>query len=116
MKKSEKVHGDKYDYLLVEYKTSHEKVSIVCKEHVAFNQKDNGHLNGKGCPTCAGNIKLTTKDFINKINVIHGNKYDYSLVKYTKNKNKVKIVCPNHGVFEQSPKHSLKPWVPNMCR
>ena len=32
---------------------------------------------------------------------IHDNKYDYSLVKYTRFDDKVKIICPVHGVFEQ---------------
>lgn len=31
----------------------------------------------------------------------HGDKYDYSLVNYTKNSNKVDIICPVHGVFSQ---------------
>lgn len=33
----------------------------------------------------------------------HNNKYDYSLVEYKNQKTKVKIICPEHGVFEQNP-------------
>jgi len=33
----------------------------------------------------------------------HGNKYDYSLVKYVNGHTKVKIRCPKHGIFEQMP-------------
>lgn len=46
-----------------------------------------------------------TEYFINFSIKIHGKKYDYSLVVYTGNKNKVKIICPKkgHGVFEQRP-------------
>ena len=47
--------------------------------------------------------KLTTEDFILKSSEIHNNKYDYSLVEYIDNKTKVKIICPEHGVFEQRP-------------
>ena len=36
----------------------------------------------------------------------HGNKYDYSLVKYVDKK--VKIICRLHGTFEQNPKGHLK--------
>jgi len=42
-----------------------------------------------------------TESFIEKSRIVHGDKYDYSLVNYTKSVNKVKIICPIHGVFEQ---------------
>jgi hypothetical protein len=31
-----KVHGDTYDYSIVEYKNTHTKVKIICKEHGVF--------------------------------------------------------------------------------
>jgi hypothetical protein len=39
---------------------------------------------------------------IHKFKEIHGSKYDYSLVNYTKKGNNVIIICQNHGKFEQS--------------
>lgn len=42
-------------------------------------------------------------DFIAKANKIHNNLYDYSESNYVNYKTKIKIVCPHHGVFEQSP-------------
>lgn len=45
---------------------------------------------------------LTTEQFIEKANIIHNNKYDYSLTKFINTKTKVKIICPIHGEFEQS--------------
>ncbi len=47
--------------------------------------------------------KLTIIYFINESNKIHNNFYDYSLVDYKNIKTKVKIICPKHGVFEQTP-------------
>lgn len=47
--------------------------------------------------------KLTVDDFILKASSIHKNKYDYSLVDYKNNHTKVKIICPIHGIFEQTP-------------
>lgn len=47
--------------------------------------------------------RTTTEEFINKSNLIHNNKYDYSKTFYTKNNNKVIITCPIHGDFEQRP-------------
>ena len=50
----------------------------------------------------------TTENFIEKAKQIHGNKYDYSLVEYKNNKTKVKIICPIHGIFEQTPNCHLR--------
>lgn len=44
-----------------------------------------------------------TASFIIKSNIVHSNRYDYSQSVYTRQKDKLKIVCPNHGVFEQTP-------------
>ena len=47
------------------------------------------------------------KQFIEKAKKIHGDKYNYSSVKYINNKTKVNIICPIHGEFEQTPdKHT----------
>lgn len=51
--------------------------------------------------------KLTKEDFIKKANLIHSNKYDYSLVEYINSFTKVKIICPIHGEFEQTPSKHL---------
>ena len=49
-----------------------------------------------------------TIKFINKVKLIHGDRYDYSNVEYIKSDIKVKIICPLHGEFEQSPNHHLR--------
>ena len=51
--------------------------------------------------------KLSTKEFKIKANKIHNNFYDYSLVDYKNAKTKIKIICPLHGVFEQTPDNHL---------
>ena len=103
-----KVHGDKYDYSLVDYKSNKTKVKIICPEHGVFEQTPNSHLHGGGCPYCAGNVKYTKETFIEAARKVHGDKYDYSLVDYKGNKTKVKIICPIHGVFEQIPFNHLR--------
>lgn len=45
--------------------------------------------------------KLTTEEFINKANIVHSTKYDYSKTSYLNNRTKVTIICPTHGEFEQ---------------
>ena len=47
--------------------------------------------------------KMTTESFIEKAKIVHGNKYDYSLVVYNGCQEKVKIICPEHGEFKQTP-------------
>ena len=51
--------------------------------------------------------KLTTEQFIHKAREIHGDYYDYSLVVYVNARIKVKIICPIHGIFKQSPRNHL---------
>ena len=53
IKKAKIVHNDKYDYSLVVYKHSHEKVKIKCPVHGVFEQSPNYHTNiGIGCVKC----------------------------------------------------------------
>jgi hypothetical protein len=99
------VHGDKYDYSLVNYKNSRTKVKIISSEGI-FEQTPANHLQGQGCPVL-GNISSSNKqisnneEFIKKAIEIHGDKYDYSLVEYKNAHSKVKIIS-SEGVFEQT--------------
>jgi hypothetical protein len=66
----------------------------------------------RGCPSC-GHIstgcskKSNTQEFINRAELIHNGKYDYSKVEYNSNKIKVSIICKIHGEFLQRPQHHL---------
>ena len=59
--------------------------------------------------------KLTTEEFVLKAKKVHGDKYDYVNVVYNRNKNKVKITCPIHGMFSQLPCNHLSGRGCNMC-
>ena len=87
------VHGDRYDYSLVEYINDSTSIDIICPIHGVFHQVPNSHKHGHGCPYCAGNIKNTKEDFIFKAKAVHGDKYDYSKVNYINNSKKVCIIC-----------------------
>lgn len=52
IKKSKKIHGNKYDYSKVNYVNKDTKVCIICPEHGEFWQTPHVHLNGHGCPKC----------------------------------------------------------------
>lgn len=108
IKKCVQVHGEKYNYDLVLYKNSSEKVEIICPEHGSFFQTPKGHLyQRKGCKTCAGNTLKNLDDVIKQFVAKHGNLYDYSEVEYKNAHEKVKIICKKHGSFYQSPNKHL---------
>jgi len=120
IKRSKVVHGDKYDYNFANYTHSKTKVKIVCREHGIFEQRPNDHLNGQGCSKCkAENLSVNqtsnTDDFISKAKVVHGDKYDYNFVNYSRSQIKVKIICPEHGEFLQTPNSHLNGCGCNRC-
>ena len=106
--KAKKIHGDKYDYSEVDYKNNATPVKIICPIHGGFWQIPSSHLSGKGCAKCSGRAKSNTEEFISKAKKIHGNKYDYSKTVYNKALEKVKIICPVHGEFWQTPAGHLR--------
>ena len=105
---AKEIHGNKYNYLETIYKNSKEKLKIICDKHGEFYQVPTNHLKGKGCPKCKGekmskDRRMSLELFIEKSNNIHNNLYDYSLSKAFKNNlEKIKIICKEHGVFEQT--------------
>ena len=52
--------------------------------------------------------KSTLEEFIAKARAVHGDRYDYSMVKYVNGTTSVCIKCPVHGEFMQAPKLHLK--------
>lgn len=167
------IYKDKFDYSLVKFnKSTHEKITLVCKKHENFETVLSRAFDGKAvCPVCSKllakevdlskqlsleecenrhNIKFPntkiktvrkegkyvyfttefglcrkqrgtfgktsysvssaidkTSFIINKFKQIHGNKYIYDEVLFVKEINKVKIICPKHGIFEQTPNKHL---------
>lgn len=113
IEKSKNVHGDKYDYSKVEYENSTTPVCIICPEHGEFLQAPVVHAKGSGCPKCANRkrgdtFRWTTEKFIKESQKVHGNKYDYSRVKFENTNTDVCIVCPEHGEFWQKPNNHLQ--------
>ena len=113
IKKAKELYGDKYDYSKTIYKSSKEKICVICPRHGEFYVKADDHLNNnRGCPLCYSERrgltqKLTTDDFVNKAKLVHNNKYDYSKVNYVDARTKVCIICPTHGEFWQAPLNHL---------
>lgn len=113
IEKAKKRHGDKYDYLKVNYTNSTTKVCIICPEHGEFWQTPSAHIRGNGCPKCSNynrgrRKRWDTAKFIEESKKIHGDKYDYSKVNYVNSSTLVNIICPQHGEFSQTPLNHLK--------
>lgn len=107
------VHKNTYDYsLLVQDVSSRQKIKIICKAHGVFEQTVHNHLQGKGCKVCAQaqnglNSRSSLKSFISKASTLHNSFYDYSESEYITATKKLKIKCPLHGIFEQTPNKHL---------
>lgn len=109
------VHGDTYDYSLVDYKRNRDYQSIICKEHGPFKQTGSAHLAGRGCPVCAKpkinarNLRVTTtfSAFKEKADNRHLGKYQYVDQTFQNMRVKMSITCQQHGNFEQTPESHL---------
>lgn len=108
IERSSIVHNHMYDYSQINvYRNSLTKVPILCKVHGTFLQAPAIHLSGHGCPTCGGGEKSSIDVFIRRAKKKHGDKYDYSLGVYKTCKTKLQIICPQHGMFLQTPSDHL---------
>lgn len=105
-----RIHGDKYDYSLVNYIHHLIKVKIICPIHGEFEQKPARHLSSKtGCRKCSNaSINSNSLEFIKKSKIIHKDKYSYNKVNYVKSSMKVEIFCKTHNeYFYQVPSSHL---------
>lgn len=107
IKKAEEIHGNKYDYSLVNYIDKKTPITIICNIHGEFLQKPSDHINFCGCQKCGKAYKRSKEEFIKESSKIHNNFYIYDKIEYINTKHKIIITCPNHGDFEQFPERHL---------
>lgn len=106
-------HGDLYDYSNVSYKGARSKVCIICPFHGSFWQQADSHLRQCGCLKCGIarrarlKVQRASESFVRKARKIHGQKFDYSQVRYVAARDKVVMGCRKHGPFLQTPNHHL---------
>lgn len=103
------VHGDKYDYSLVDYKNTNTKVTIRCIQcDYTFEQQPNNHVHSKrGCHLCAmertlSHTRKNLEYYLPKLKDIHGTKYDFSLFTYSNHNGKSRVLCDCGEIFEMS--------------
>lgn len=96
------VHGNRYDYSRSVYVSFRKPITIICPVHGEFTQLPSNHLKGSGCLRCSHDKKKSkTDDFIERCKEVHDNKFDYSRTVLNGIDQKVTIICPVHGEFEQ---------------
>ena len=101
--------GYNYTFKIDNYIGENSKILIQCPKHGECIKKASVLICSIfACKQCAleNRSKLlthSTEKFIYMSNKIHNNFYDYSLSIYSGNKTKLKIICPEHGEFNQSP-------------
>jgi hypothetical protein len=104
-----RIHNNKYDYSKVDYTGCFSEIKIICPTHGEFLQTPSVHLSGKGCRGCSDDKhRSNLQEFLKKAKEVHGGRYDYSMVDYSITRNKIKIICPKHGIFEQTAANHLK--------
>lgn len=113
VEKANLVHGTKYTYLELIPNGRKSIIKYFCPIHGEMSQDAASHLTGCGCKHCGivdRALLRTKKDeqVISEFKQIHGNRYDYSLMKYENVKQNITILCSEHGPFPQTPDTHLK--------
>ena len=121
LKRLRKVHGNKYEFEIPANVRTNIKIKFFCKLHGQSEALVSQLLAGNGCKNCgrvAASTKraLTTKQWVAKAKIIHGDKYDYSKTKYINSKTKVTVTCSRHGDFEINPSNHIQPTLRRGCK
>jgi hypothetical protein len=98
--------------IFVDMKT---RLTLICNKGHEFNAVPEIHLREKsagGCTECAKTLSkermtYTQEQWIGLATDKHNNFYDYSKVVYISSQKNIKIICPKHGEFEQTPASHL---------
>lgn len=101
------VHGHRNDYSMVDYVQRSTPVTVVCREHGPFETLPWRHVSRReGCPLCADiaaqdALRAAEERWVERAREVHGDRYEYPAPGYRGTGYRVKIVCPEHGLFEQ---------------
>ena len=96
-----------FDYSKAVFKGMNTDICIICPEHGEFYQTLR-HTLKYACRKCYDTISITTvEEFIQKANIKHSKKYDYSNINFKSLNEHINILCPIHREFKQTPKNHL---------
>lgn len=114
------IHGGKYDYSVSKFTIMNARLDVRCPVHGVFSISANHHYYRKqGCGKCETEAKRTrivryrhlshqskidntAKTFFDKCREVHEDRYTYPEQEYRGAKEKIRVVCPVHGEFQQA--------------
>lgn len=102
IKRAKEIHGDEYDYSMVNYINNHTKVEIICHKHGSFFITPNCHLNGQKCPKCNhSNGELKIEEYLKNNNIKYEAQYSVKLqeLMFSRNNLKVDFYLPEYNTF-----------------
>lgn len=107
--KARAVHGGKYGYEEVNYKTNTDKVKILCNKGHYFYQTPANHIQGFRCNVCYVRRKWTKERFLEEAKKTHGDLYNYSKFEYKGANTHSNIICNRCGEeFSQTPSKHIR--------
>jgi hypothetical protein len=114
-------HTKDYTFEETVYVNTKSKIKVYChykdeygNEHGTFEITPSHLLSGEGCPICryrksSLGRRRAIEEILSQANEIHNYKYDYSLItSYQNDRIKYPIICPEHGVFEQTMNNHIR--------
>jgi len=112
---AKRLHNGYYDYSKFVFEGMSKKGIVICPEHGEFlvNMTEHTGVRRTRCRKCVDRDmgianRNSQDDVVKRFFEVHGDKYDYSAVKYTRTCDKVDIYCKKHRVwFKQTPNGHL---------
>lgn len=117
----DRIKDKDFDFSLVDhFPIGDEKFPVICHkkdangiEHGIFYINKSNLISRKGCPKCGREATESSnfKDleyFLKRAHEAHGDKYGYEEAEYNGTNTKLKINCPFHGEFWQTPNNHYK--------
>lgn len=93
-------YGDQYSFEKSKY-TLTRAFTITCKDHGDFKASGDFHLKHEhgGCWKCSADAKLRSmeQEYKQKATAKHGNRFDYTNIKYSPTAKYVTVCCTQHG-------------------
>jgi len=102
-----------FDLSQAVYRGMNNPTEFKCPTHGWGTMAAKYIMQGRGCVRCyreglSRKPRMTRKKVLCRFQEAHGERYDYSLVRYAGQQAAVEIVCPRHGSFWQKPEYHWK--------
>ena len=109
IERAKEVWGDRWDYQLSKYSTSHDSITIACLDHGPFQTTPLLHLRGSGgCPVCGDGRRMQSEDFFREVENVWGDRWGTDRVEFINTTTPITLTCSLHGDFNQTPKQLLR--------